>query len=203
MTDPYATSGTGRSGCGRAARGPRIQPNSRRAYERRNRKDRNLGRNGEERARHFASRYNTRFEWHDRSRRYNLAKCYPNPTTPFCPSQEGGVSLHLHNAVGKTREQREAKRGRPAAYRLWFPRTCVIERAESMIFAKGWEVGGELCKKGAGAADEDGTRLNIDKESAHSAFARMACDVLWSSGTNSARKGRSAMRPLMSPSDAS
>jgi hypothetical protein len=132
-------------------------------------------------AKHFMTRYHSRFDWHDRSLKRNLAKCYPDPAKPCCRSQaEIDFYLHLHNAFGKTREQREAEEFAPANARLWFGATCVVELAQSMIFPAGWEAREELPKKGAAAPDEDGTRLIIERGSAHSAFDRMAWDIAWS-----------------------
>jgi hypothetical protein len=130
-------------------------------------------------ANHFMRRYYTRCDWHDRSLKRNLAKCYPDPTQPCCRSQaEIDFYLHLHNAFGKTRAQREAEGFRPADGRLWFLGGSVVQRAESMTFPQGWEVVEEP-KKGA-APDEEGTKLVIEKRSANSAFDRMAWDILWS-----------------------
>jgi hypothetical protein len=132
-------------------------------------------------AKHFVRRYFTRFDWQDRSLKRNLAKCYPvpDPTKPCClPQEEIDFYLQLHNAFGKTRQQREAERFRAADYRLWFKTTCVIERAESMPFPDGWEVVGAP-RKGP-APEEEGTKLVIERGSAHTAFDRMAWDILWS-----------------------
>jgi hypothetical protein len=100
-------------------------------------------------AKHFMTRYHSRFDWHDRSLKRNLAKCYPDPTKPCCLSQE----------------EMAAEQFRPADSRLWFASTCVVECAESMIFPDGWEVGKGLLKKEAAAPDEEGTRLVIEKGS--------------------------------------
>jgi hypothetical protein len=128
---------------------------------------------------HFTRRYYTRGDWHDRSLKRNSAKCYPDPTK-HQSREETEFYCHLHNAVGKPFPQRIAEKLPAARGTLWFGHTCFVHLSQGEVFPNGWEVVAAASQKGATAADEEPTRLQIDEGSAHTAFARLAWEILWS-----------------------
>jgi hypothetical protein len=131
-------------------------------------------------AKHFMRRYHTRADWRDRSLKRNLYKCYPNPDKQWYQSQaETDFYLHLHDAFGKTREARLREGFPDARWNLWWKASFFIEITQAPKFPDGWDVERPLRRRCSSAADEEATKLEIEEASAHTAFARMAWQILW------------------------
>jgi hypothetical protein len=131
-------------------------------------------------AKHFMRRYHTRDDWRDRSLKRNLAKCYPDPNKQWYQSQaETDFYLHLHDAFGIPRQCRLAQGFRAARGNLWWSASFFTEIADEAVFPDGFGEKPPLGRTRSTAADEETAKLQIDEASAHTAFARMAWQILW------------------------
>jgi hypothetical protein len=82
-------------------------------------------------------------------------------------------------AFGKTREEKLGQGFPDARWNLWWKASFFVEIAQSPQFPDGWDDERPLGRRRSTAVDEETAKLQIEEESAHTAFARMAWQILW------------------------